>query len=129
MMRKGPAAGSVNAYLAMLTPKERAALQRLRKAIKSAAPKAEEGISYMMPAYKFHGALVYFGAFKGHLSFFPASKAMLQTFSRELKGFDSSGGTIRFSPEKPLPVSLVKNIVRRRLEQNLERLIKKRVKR
>ncbi len=111
-------APDVDAYLRNVPPDARAALTRLRRAIKAAAPGAEEAISYAMPAYKLNGPLVYFAAFKEHCSFFPASKSVVKRFSRELSSFDASGGTIRFSPRRPLPASLVTRIVRARIKEN-----------
>ena len=112
------AAPDVDAYLRKVPPDARAALTKLRRAIKAAAPGADEAISYAMPAYKLHGPLVYFAAFKEHCSFFPASKSVVKRFSRELSSFDASGGTIRFSPRRPLPTSLVTRIVRARVKEN-----------
>jgi uncharacterized protein YdhG (YjbR/CyaY superfamily) len=119
-MKKG-VPKDVEAYLAKVPAEQRAALEKLRKAIKSAAPKAEELISYGMPAYKYRGVLAYFAAFKNHCSFFPAGKLILKMFERELEEFDVSGGTIRFTADKPLPATLVRKIVKARIKQNEER--------
>ena len=119
--RMGHPAKDVDAYIAAAPANARKALRALRSTVKAAAPAAEEVISYGMPAYKHHGQLVYFAAFEDHCSFFPGSKRILKTFSRELKPFDASVGTIRFSPENPLPAALVKKIVRLRIAENEER--------
>ena len=118
---KGTAAKDVDSYLAKLPPDVRATLEKLRATIKAAAPKAEEEISYRMPCYKYNGVLVYFGAFKDHCSFFPASKSVLKTFADELASFDAFGGTIQFTVDHPLPQSLVKKIVKARMKENEER--------
>lgn len=118
-------AKDIDAYLASVPPDARAALEKLRRTIKAAAPKAEESISYMMPAFRYHGPLVYFAAFKDHLSFFPAGKSVLTKFSRELASFDASGGTIRFSTKHPLPTALVKKIVKLRASENEAKARKK----
>lgn len=114
-----PVAATVDAWLARLAPKPRAALEKLRKQIRSAAPGAEELISYGQPTFKLHGHLVAFGAFKKHLSFFPMSSTLLQTFP-EASPFVTSSGTMQFQPEKPIPAALVKKIVKARIAQNLE---------
>ncbi len=93
-------------------------LEKLRKAIKAAAPKAEELISYQIPTYKYHGPLVHFVARKNYCSFIVASKSILEKFSSELIPFDTSGTTIHFSAENPLPAELIKEIVKARIEKN-----------
>lgn len=108
---------SVDAYLEAQSPEFREALETLRAQIKAAAPKAEETISYGMPAYKYKGPLVYFGAFKKHCSFFPGSATILAN-QKDLKGFTVAKGTIQFTPEKPLPAALVKRIVKERIREN-----------
>lgn len=75
-------------------------------------------ISYDMPSYKYLGALVYFAAFQKHCSFFPASSRLIRTYQVELAGFETSKGTIRFTPEKPIPAALVRKIVRARVQEN-----------
>jgi len=124
-LRMGNPVKDVDAYIAAAPVKAQKALRALRRTVKAAAPAAEEIISYGMPAYKYHGQLVYFAAFEDHLSFFPGNKGMLKTYSRELKPFDASVGTIRFTPERPLPAALIRKIVRRRVAENEERAKKK----
>lgn len=112
-------AATVTEYLRHVPPKPRATLQRLRKTIKAAAPEAVEVISYGMPAFKHRGRMmVYYAAFKDHCSFFPASYAVIAAHRNELKGFETSKGTIRFPPDKPLPATLVKRMVKARIEEN-----------
>lgn len=103
-------------------------LEKVRASIKSTAPKAEEVISYQMPAYKQDGMLVYFAAFKDHCSLFPASKKVLEVFKEELMPFKTFGGTIQFTLAKPLPVSLIKKIVKYRLKENEEKKTAKKLK-
>ena len=97
-------------------------LKSLRKTIRSAAPQAEEVISYQIPTYKYHGPLVHFAAFRNHCSFFGVSKPVIDRFSSELKPWDTSGTTIHFSAKNPLPASLVKKIVKARIEENEARV-------
>ena len=112
----------VEDYLASLPEDARAALEKLRKTIKAAAPEATEAISYQMPAFKDHGRLlVAYAAFKDHCSLFPASKAVIEALGDELKPYFTGKGTIRFHADKPLPAVLVKKLVNARLEENAAR--------
>ncbi|MBC7861612.1 MAG: DUF1801 domain-containing protein [Bacteroidia bacterium] len=94
-------------------------LEKLRHTIRTTAPAAEELISYGMPAYKLHGMLVYFAAFKNHCSFFPGNSSLVKELQDELKPYKTAKGTIQFTVEKPLPASLVKKIVKLRMKENL----------
>lgn len=123
---RGPAAKTVDDYLAALPQKQRRALESLRRTIKSAAPKATEGISYQIPTYKHQGMLVSFAAFKKHLSLFGATSDLRRQFAKQLRDFEQSTGTIRFTPEKPLPAALVKRIVRARVAENEARARRRR---
>ncbi|HXM33881.1 MAG TPA: DUF1801 domain-containing protein [Pyrinomonadaceae bacterium] len=107
-------AKTVDAYLAALPEEARATLQKIRKAIKAAAPNAAEMISYQIPMYKHHGMLVGFAAFKDHCSFFPGAKPVA-TYKDELRAYQTSKGTIRFPIGKPLPAALVKRLVKARI--------------
>jgi uncharacterized protein YdhG (YjbR/CyaY superfamily) len=109
---------TVGEYFASLPEQARAALEQLRLTIKKAAPEAEEVISYQMPAFRFHGVLVYYAAFKNHFSFFPASGAV-EVFKDKLTAYETSKGTIRFPFGKPLPVGLITEIVQYRVKENL----------
>jgi uncharacterized protein YdhG (YjbR/CyaY superfamily) len=103
-------------YLAAVTENKRAALQKLRKAIKRAAPKAEECISYQVPAFRLNGKfLVAYGAATNHCAFYPGTT--VKALKDDLKGYDTSKGTIRFSADKPLPAALVRKLVRLRIEE------------
>ncbi len=111
---------TVDDYLAALPTEARTTLEKIRKAIRAAAPKATEVISYQMPMFKHHGMLVGFAAFKDHCSLFPGAKPLM-TFKDELKDYKTSKGTIRFPIGKPLPATLVKKLVRARVAENEER--------
>jgi uncharacterized protein YdhG (YjbR/CyaY superfamily) len=115
-------ARDVDAYVAALPKEPRVTLDKFRKIIKAAAPKAEETISYQIPTFKYHGPLVFFAAFKNHCSLYVLSKSIMKKFSNELKPYDTSGTTIHFSPENPLPATLVKKIVKARIEENESRV-------
>jgi 3-methyladenine DNA glycosylase AlkD/uncharacterized protein YdhG (YjbR/CyaY superfamily) len=104
-------------FLATARADQRAALQKLRKTIKAAAPKAEESISYGLPAFRLNGKhLVAYGAGKNHCSFFPMDSTTVKAFSKELKAYETSKGTIRFQADKPLPAALVRKIVKARID-------------
>ena len=111
---------TVDEYLMALPEDQQDALEKIRQAIKSAAPKAEEVISYQIPTYKLNGPLVHFAAFKNHLSLVVVSKSIAETFAKELAPFKSSGRTIHFTPEKLIPAALVKKIVKERVRENGE---------
>src|SRR5437899_10355090 len=100
---------TVDAYLADVLAKERAVLQKLQKAVRSVVPDAGEKISYGMPAFTYHGNLLYYGAMKTHLSLFPGSKSVVKEFQAEISRYGTaSAGTIRFKANKPLPTTLIK---------------------
>jgi uncharacterized protein YdhG (YjbR/CyaY superfamily) len=108
----------VEDYLAALPEDQRAALGKLRKTIRAAAPEATETISYQMPTFKDHGrVLVYYAAFKDHCSLFPASEAVTEALGEELKPYFAGKGTLRFTPDEPIPAALVKKIVKARIEE------------
>lgn len=112
---------TIDEYLAALPEDKRAALEHVRKAIRAAAPKAEECISYSMPAFRLNGALVGFGASAKHCSFFPMSGSTVAAFEKELAGYDTSKGTIRFPAAKPLPAALIRKLVKARIAENAAR--------
>ena len=110
---------TVDDYLSALTDDKRVALEKLRTVIRSAAPKAEECISYQIPAFRLNGRmLVGFGATANHCAFYPMSSSTLKTYKGKLKAFETSKGTIRFQPEKPLPATLVRKLVKARIAEN-----------
>lgn len=112
----------VDTYLAGIPTDARNALEKLRKWIRAAAPDAEEGFSYGVPAFKLHGKpIVCFAAFKNHCGFYPMSPNVLRAFSADLEVYETAKGTIRFRPEKPLPCALVKKIVRARIAELTKR--------
>src|SRR6266571_8927323 len=109
---------NVDEYLAGVPEPARGTLNKMRAAIRSAVPpEATETISYGMPAFKHKGMLVWFAAFSKHCSLFPTA-SVIQAFKNELKGFSTSKGTIHFPTDKPLPIALVKKLVKARVTQN-----------
>ena len=112
----GPTARTVSEYLRKVRPDQRAALQRLRKAILAAAPGAEECISYGMPGFRRGGkVLVWIGATTRHCAFYPGG--MSPALRKELSRWDTSKGTIRFQPTQPLPLTLIRRLVKARIAQ------------
>jgi uncharacterized protein YdhG (YjbR/CyaY superfamily) len=110
---------TIDEYLASVNGQYRDALQKLRQTIQVVAPKAEECISYGIPAFRLNGrSLVYFGAWANHCALYPGSSATLKKFRNELRDLQISKGTIRFSREKPLPAALVKKLVKARIAEN-----------
>jgi len=117
-------AKDVDEYLASVPAEARAVLVTLRKTIKRAAPGAIERISHRIPVFYHRGMLVGFAAFKDHCSFFVMSPSVIDMYKNELGSYGTSEGTIRFSPDKPLPTSLVKKLVKVRVEENEARFEK-----
>jgi uncharacterized protein YdhG (YjbR/CyaY superfamily) len=112
---------TIDEYLAALSDDKRAALEKLRKTIRAVAPKAEECISYQLPAFRQNGMLVAFGATANHCAFYLMSSSTLDAHEDELKDYDTSKGTIRFQADKPLPVALVRKLVKARIAENAGR--------
>ena len=109
---------TIDEYLATVSDDKRAALENLRKAIRAAAPKAEECISYQTPAFRQNGMLVGFGAAAKHCAFYVMSGSTLEAHKDELKDYDTSKGTIRFQSDQPLPAALVRKVVKARIAEN-----------
>jgi uncharacterized protein YdhG (YjbR/CyaY superfamily) len=116
-------AKNVDAYLASVkNPEQFAALQKLRQSIQKIVPKAEETISYGLPAFALNGkAFAAFAAAKAHCSFYPMSGSIIQRFSSDLKGFKTSKGSIHFQPDNPIPASLLRRLLKARLAQEADK--------
>jgi len=112
---------SIGDYLAPLSVETRAALQHLRRAIKAAAPKAVECISYGIPAFRLDGrVLVHMGAATKHCAFYPGAHP-IEVHKKALVAYDTSKGTIRFPPDAPLPATLVRKLVKARIAEHAAR--------
>jgi uncharacterized protein YdhG (YjbR/CyaY superfamily) len=113
---------TIDEYLAALSADKRAALENLRKTIRTIAPEAEECISYQLPAFRLDGKpLVAFGAGANHCAFYPMSARTVAAHKDELKNYDTSKGTVRFQADKPLPVALLRKLVKARIAENKAR--------
>ena len=120
---------TIDEYLEETPQEMRDALEKLRAVIRKAAPQAEEAIGWGMPMFKLKGKnLVGFAAFKEHCSLFPMSTMVMEVFAGELAPYGTSKGAIRFKPDKPLPASLVKKIVKERIKENEARATAKKRK-
>jgi len=109
---------TVDEYIDAFPQNVQTVLQELRQAIRETAPDAKEAISYQMPTLKLHGNLVWFAAFKNHIGFYPRESA-IEAFKEKLSDYEVSKGTVRFPLDKPLPLDLIKEIVRFRVKENL----------
>ena len=110
---------TIDEYIGSFPDEVRTILQQLRQAIKAAAPEAEEAIKYGMPTFTLHGNLVYFAAWKKHIGLYPITSEMEASLSA-LSAYKTSGkGTIQFPLDRPLPLALIRDIVRIRVAENL----------
>jgi uncharacterized protein YdhG (YjbR/CyaY superfamily) len=121
---KRPAAASVSAYIAAQPRAAQASLRRVRGAIQKALPRAEEVISYGIPAYRVEGrAVVYFAGFKQHYSLYPAGPRIVAAFQKELAPYEYNGrGTIRFPLSEPVPERLVERLAAFMAKEAAERI-------
>jgi uncharacterized protein YdhG (YjbR/CyaY superfamily) len=113
-------AANVDEYITTFPKELQQLLQQMRAAIKAAAPKAEELISYGMPGYKYHGVLVYFGGFKNHIGFY-ATPTGHKAFAKELAKYKQGKGSVQFPINEALPLSLITKIVQFRVKENVEK--------
>jgi len=116
-MSKMKTSVSVDEYIATADPHVRKALRDIREAIRSAAPNAEEVISYQMPAYKQNGMVVFFAGYKNHIGFYPTGSG-IENFKNEIAKYKGSKGAVQFPLDKPLPLPLIKKIVKFKLKEN-----------
>ena len=108
----------IRAYIAAQPPRTRVTLRKMRETIHAAAPGAEEGFSYRIPAVKLDGkSLVWYAGFTNHTSLFPIGAAIRQKLAKDLAGYETSTGTVRFPLDKALPVTLVKRLVKARVQE------------
>jgi len=111
---------TIDEYIAGFPKEVQAILQKIRMTIRKAAPDAEEAIKYQIPTFTLKGNLVHFGAYKNHIGFYPAPRA-IEEFKKELSAYEGSKGTVRFPFDKTIPYDLITRIVKFRVEKNLEK--------
>ena len=107
----------INSYIASCPPQGQEQLNNLRKFILQEVPKAEEVISYKMPAYKLHGMLVYFAGYEKHISFYPTGSG-IKHFEQDIQSYKFSKGTIQFPLDQELPYDLIRRIIQFRVQEN-----------
>lgn len=118
---------TVDEYISTFPQEVRQILEKLRQTIIKAAPKAEEVISYNMPAFKLNGMLVYYAGYKKHIGFYPTNSGITE-FADELTEYKNSKGAIQFPLDKPLPIGLITKIVKFRIMENNEKALAKKKK-
>ncbi len=112
---------TIDEYIAQCPQEVQPILQEMRRVIKDAAPQAKEKISYQMPGFDLKGNLVWFGAHKNHIGFYPRGNGAIEAFKDELSGYQVSKGTIQFPLDKPMPFDLISRIVQYRVAENLKK--------
>jgi uncharacterized protein YdhG (YjbR/CyaY superfamily) len=107
---------NIDEYIADFPEDIQKKLQQVRKAIRKAAPEAEEAISYAMPTFKLNGNLVHFAGYKNHIGFYPAPQG-IEAFQEELSKYKGAKGSVQFPLDQPMPLDLIKRIVEYRVEK------------
>ncbi len=114
-------AKNIDEYIAGFPPGIQHVLEQIRTAVKQAAPEAQEGISYGMPAFKLHGSpLVYFAAFKNHIGFYATPTGHVK-FAKELSKYKQGKGSVQFPMDQPMPLRLISDIVKFRVMENTQK--------
>ena len=122
MAKQSTPKAQVASYMAALPPNARKALKQVRNAIRAAAPRAEEAFSYRMPGFRLDDrVLVWYAAFTSHYSMFPIGAATTRSLAKDVEGYETSKGTIRFPLDEKVPVALVKKIVKARIAEVRQR--------
>ena len=114
---------SIDEYIKTFPKETQKILKTVRQTIIKSAPTAEEAISYQIPTFKLNGNLVHFAAYKNHIGFYPGSEA-IKVFKKEIVSYKSSKGAIQFPIDKPMPLNLIRKIVKYRVKVNSLKNIK-----
>jgi uncharacterized protein YdhG (YjbR/CyaY superfamily) len=116
---------SVDKYIATFPKNVQIILEEVRQAIKEVIPGADELISYQIPAFKLNGSyIIYFAGWKNHISIYPVTYEIKEKFKKDISSYKTSKGTLQFPLDKPMPLALIKKIVKYKLKDNLERIKK-----
>ena len=118
MMENKAEIRTIDEYIAIFPADVQKRLQEIRAAIQSVAPQATEKISYQMPTFYWNGNLVHFAAFKNHIGFYPVPSG-IEAFKKELSKYAQGKGSVQFPLDQPLPLALIKKIVKFRVAENL----------
>ena len=122
MAKQSTPKAQVASYIAALPPDARKAMKQVRAAIRAAAPRAEEAFSYRIPGFRIDGKpLVWYAAFKNHYSVYPIGAAIRRSLAKDVEGYETSKGTIRFPLEERVPLSLIKKLVKARIAEARQR--------
>jgi len=124
MQSRNNAVTDVGSYIAGFPAATGKLLKQLRDIIRKAAPDAEELISYGMPAYKYHGVLVYFAGYEKHVGFYP-TPSVIKEFAAKIARYKYSKGAVQFPLDAPIPATLVTQMVKFRMKENLAKAAKK----
>ncbi len=111
---------TIDEYIALFPADVQEKLEKVRATIRAAAPKAEEAIKYRLATFVLAGNLVHFGAFKQHIGFYPTASGIAH-FEDELSVYKASKGAVQFPLDQPIPLALIRKIVKFRVEENLKR--------
>ena len=117
---KTKAAKNIDEYIADFPKETQAAMEKVRAAIKKAAPNAEEAIKYQIPTFVLNGNLIHFGGYKNHIGLYPGSKPV-EEFKDQLSGYKLSKGTVQLPLDKPMPVGLIGKITKSCVKRNQEK--------
>ncbi len=120
MITKATPITDVDSYIAAFPKETQKLMKQLRALIKKTVPGAEEIISYQMPAYKFHGRLLYFAAYKNHIGFYPM-KSTITRFKKELAGYKGAVGSVQFPLDQSLPIELITRMLKFKAKENQEK--------
>jgi len=115
---KAKQANNIDEYMADFPDDARAAMEKVRTAIRKAAPRAEEAIKYQIPTFVLNGNLIHFGGYKNHIGLYPGSRA-IEEFKQELVGYKLSKGTVQLPLDKPMPIGLITKITKFCVQRNL----------
>ena len=120
MEKEKTAPATIDAYIAQYPQDVQQILQKIRAAIKEAAPQAVEKFSYQMPGFAFHGALVWFAVHTRHIGFYPTGTG-IEAFKNELSTYKTSKGAIQFPLDQPIPYDLIRRIVKFKVAENMKK--------
>lgn len=118
---------SIDEYVATFSKDIQTVLQLIRRTIREAAPQAVETMSYQIPTFKLQGNLVHFAAWKKHIGFYPGSSG-IRKFKRDLSAYEGAKGSVQFPLDKPMPLGLIKKIVKFRTKENEAKAAAKRAR-